>query len=302
MTMENEQIVQLKEQLARVEAERDAMEAMVSMLEEKEWAEHASKGPVSSRLETCITTLMNELSEANERADEATVSGMAYAEERDEARAQLARSTRLYFSIRHIVIDTANSDASGKYHLIDDAFMDVSRFAHAEQQEAKPQFPLRNPRSAKFQAALEETFQKFESMSDEELAAVVAAHMPQQEGQGAQAGDETNIQAYQRGWDDRAATQPAAGEPVYQYLWNSDDWIETTKELCERQASLGIQTRTLWTAPPAAAHGDEAFVTVEQLQRWKDRFAQAQDFKFSTEVGKALAAMRAQGDGGKGDD
>lgn len=46
------------------------------------------------------------------------------------------------------------------------------------------------------------------------------------------------------------------------------------------------------------AHGDDAFVTVEQLQRWKDRFAQAQDFKFSTEVGKVIAAMRAQGDGG----
>jgi hypothetical protein len=60
-----------REALARVEAERDAMESMVIMLEEKEWAEHASKGPVSSRLETCITTLINELSEANERADTA---------------------------------------------------------------------------------------------------------------------------------------------------------------------------------------------------------------------------------------
>lgn len=66
----------------------------------------------------------------------------------------------------------------------------LARHVQAEQQEAKPQFPLRNPRSAKFQAALEETFQKFESMSHVELEAVVAAHMPKQEAQGAQAGDE----------------------------------------------------------------------------------------------------------------
>ena len=60
----------------------------------------------------------------------------------------------------------------------------LARLAQAEQQEANPQLPLRNPRSAKFQAAMEETFQKFESMSYVELEAVVAAHMPKQEAQG----------------------------------------------------------------------------------------------------------------------
>lgn len=44
-------------------------EAMARMIEEKEWAEHAGTGPVSSRIEAAFTTLHNELSEAREAAD-----------------------------------------------------------------------------------------------------------------------------------------------------------------------------------------------------------------------------------------
>ena len=125
-----------REALARVEAERDAMEAMVSMLEEKEWAEHASNGPVSSRLETCITTLMNELSEANERADEATVSGMAYAEQRNTAQAQLAELQSAYVTMTN---QTMLVDCEHCYYLKSSEMAALDRIfngAQAEQQEA----------------------------------------------------------------------------------------------------------------------------------------------------------------------
>ena len=64
-----------REALARVEAERDAMEAMVGMLEEKEWAEHAGRGPISNRLEACITELHGEISDAHEAAPPAAAHG-----------------------------------------------------------------------------------------------------------------------------------------------------------------------------------------------------------------------------------
>ena len=38
---------------------------------------------------------------------------------------------------------------------------------------------LFNPRSSKFKKALEETFQKFEAMSDDELSAEIAKHSPE---------------------------------------------------------------------------------------------------------------------------
>lgn len=41
--------------------------SMAAMIEEKEWAEHAGSGPVSSRVESAFTQLHNELSEAQQR-------------------------------------------------------------------------------------------------------------------------------------------------------------------------------------------------------------------------------------------
>ncbi|MBA1179578.1 hypothetical protein G7008_03590 [Pseudomonas psychrotolerans] len=256
-----------REALVLAEGERDAMESMVIMLEENEWAEHASKGPVSSRLETCITTLMNELSEANERADEATVSGMAYAEERDEAKAQLARSTRLYFSIRHIVVDTANSDASGKYHLIDDAFMDVARFAQSAEVHGDSHTPAQDEQQearvchdCNGDGVIPVMEKDYDGNWIEDRCRTCDGSGQQQEAQGAQAGDgyfaSPEEYAEQRA---ALATQPAADKPV---AWMIDwpDEPELGHYFSESPDELtGSRSRPLFTAaPPAAAHGDEA--------------------------------------------
>jgi len=110
-----------REALARLEAERDAMESMVVMLEEKEWAEHAGKGPVSERLENCITTLHNELSEANERAD--------------TAQAQLAEAVGLLRAIDRDIWPEWESRFGNSAALINvQAFL--ADYAQDEQQEA----------------------------------------------------------------------------------------------------------------------------------------------------------------------
>lgn len=112
-----------------------------------------------------------------------------------------------------------------------------------------------------------------------------------QEAQGAQAGDEhENFEAWHRsvvagepphekyhdgsyvnphvnrywtGWSARAAlaTQPAAGEPVYQYKGLSGEWIETKQAYYEYQKRHGWPVRVLWTAPPVAA-GETLALTV----------------------------------------
>lgn len=41
--------------------------SMAAMIEDKEWAEHAGTGPVSSRVESAFTQLHNELAEAQQR-------------------------------------------------------------------------------------------------------------------------------------------------------------------------------------------------------------------------------------------
>ncbi|WP_205548595.1 hypothetical protein [Pseudomonas carnis] len=73
----------------RVVAERDALQALLTaaeneldrcksmalMIEEKEWAEHVGKGPISYRVESAFTQLHNELSDSRQSltaADERT--------------------------------------------------------------------------------------------------------------------------------------------------------------------------------------------------------------------------------------
>lgn len=46
-----------------------AVESMVRMLEEREWAEHAGVCPLTQRLETCITTMHNEIAEKNKECE-----------------------------------------------------------------------------------------------------------------------------------------------------------------------------------------------------------------------------------------
>ena len=56
--------------LAREAAFREELnrcDSMAVMIEQKEWAEHAGSGPVSSRVESAFTQLHNELSEAQQR-------------------------------------------------------------------------------------------------------------------------------------------------------------------------------------------------------------------------------------------
>lgn len=92
----NQRDLKQRQQIADLKAELDAVLAMVSMLEEKEWAEHAGRGPISNRLEACITELHGEISEAHEAAlatqpaaGEPVASGVNYAEEVDLIRAVL---------------------------------------------------------------------------------------------------------------------------------------------------------------------------------------------------------------------
>nr|WP_288357135.1 hypothetical protein [uncultured Pseudomonas sp.] len=108
-------------------------------------------------------------------------------------------------------------------------------------------------------------------------------------------------------WQARAALaiQPAAGEPVFQ-LRNpkiGPEWNEVDRVAYEEFASMpAYERRTLWTAPPAAAHGDEAVRKDAERSRWipqKDT-----EPGVSTVIRRILlpdrtvdAAMRAQGDG-----
>lgn|GEM_PF-6217182 len=57
------------------------------------------------------------------------------------------------------------------------------------------------------------------------------------------------------------ATQPAAGELVYQYKGLSGEWIETKQAYYEYQKRHGWPVRVLWTAPPVAA-GETLALTV----------------------------------------
>ena len=126
---------------------------------------------------------------------------------------------------------------------------------------------------------------------------VLKGQAEQQEAQGAQAGDDV-IKLFERiirqspADLDRAtednpwyqvmasevrefaaalATQPAAGEPVYQ--WREDQnqrWWTTSKADYEwiLENRPNCQVRILWTAPPAAALGDEAPGTVRVTADW----------------------------------
>jgi len=77
-----------------------------------------------------------------------------------------------------------------------------------------------------------------------------------------------NVMGAVDAWSRRAA-QPAAGEPVYQ-LRNTvvgNVWRDADKEAYDSAAKLAeYERRILWTAPPAAAHGDGlSFSTVDEL-------------------------------------
>lgn len=60
-------VAELERREAALREELDQCGAMAAMIEDKEWAEHAGSGPVSSRVESAFTQMHNELSEARER-------------------------------------------------------------------------------------------------------------------------------------------------------------------------------------------------------------------------------------------
>lgn len=119
----------------------------------------------------------------------------------------------------------------------------------------------------------------------------------------------------------RRATQPAAGEPVYQWrVPDGERWWTTSKSDYEwiLENHPNCQNRILWTVPPAAAHGDEAVRKDAERYRWlRNQEAEhgvsvlnvgswplpatciALTYPDAEAVDAAIdAAMRAQGDGG----
>lgn len=107
------------------------------------------------------------------------------------------------------------------------------------------------------------------------------------------------------------ATRPAAGEPIRQWA-DQDLWMDGDEADMASARAEGFKTRTLWTAPPAAAHGDEAVMWVEcepgaaQFKRLpKDWLLLLSTKVHTTNPGDRSpnvvfplhSAMRAQGDG-----
>ena len=66
-------------------------------------------------------------------------------------------------------------------------------------------------------------------------------------------------------FDSPSSAPVAAGEPVYQHKNFSGEWAEIDKVYYEYQKRHDWPVRILWTAPPAAAHGDEAVLTFEYV-------------------------------------
>lgn len=127
-----------------------------------------------------------------------------------------------------------------------------------------------------------------------------------------------------------AIAQPAADEPIHQWA-DQDLWMDGDEADMASARAEGFKTRTLWTAPPASAHGDEAVrkdATESAIQRacgvlpegwsmqidlerdagwvtlfnpWGRAVDFGQDFgSIGAHVEAAIdAAMRAQGDGGE---
>lgn len=152
--------------------------------------------------------------------------------------------------------------------------------AQAEQQEARHNF---NPADGSRDTAEQMAAVMLLHGSDEQKAHALEyaassgfRSAPSQEAQGAQAVDEERQAAlmemfqvtyagdiweilgrlYDAGYRRAAlATQPAAGEPVHQWA-DQDLWMDGDEAELASARAEGFKTRTLWTAPPAAAHGD----------------------------------------------
>ena len=58
-------------ELAALREELASVSSMACMLEDREWAEHAGKGPIAEKMESAITELHNELSESRQRLADA---------------------------------------------------------------------------------------------------------------------------------------------------------------------------------------------------------------------------------------
>lgn len=123
---------------------------------------------------------------------------------------------------------------------------------------------------------------------------------------------------------EKHATQPAAGEPVYQWF-DGAEWRNcANRRDCFHIQASGFPVRELKGAPPAAAHGDEAdgllSAAHQDAWEWRRRAADArksldkaiellekgvpyvgawniQNMILSDKMQEFVAAMRAQGDG-----
>lgn len=65
------QLTAAQSELAALREELASVSSMACMLKDREWAEHAGKGPIAEKMESAITELHNELSESRQRLADA---------------------------------------------------------------------------------------------------------------------------------------------------------------------------------------------------------------------------------------
>lgn len=174
--------------------------------------------------------------------------------ERDTAQAQLAEAVGL---LRYAMESSSFREI---LTLERDIAAFLARNAQAEQQEA--QSPMAKMAEGLRQKAADEWASHPSNPANQEaqgalagdLASTVRVLLEVPQLQGEQAFSAQPIIDRVRA---ALTTQPAAGEPIHQWA-DQDLWMDGDEADMASARAEGFKTRTLWTAPPAAAHGDEA--------------------------------------------
>ncbi|WP_145155498.1 hypothetical protein [Pseudomonas oryzihabitans] len=279
----------LTESLARVEAERDAERARGD-------AAVGDANEAEAQLAEAVG-LLRELS--GELCSAAVIAAHAASAK------EIPVSTTLFSPMRKFTLKDAQCKAKTLESILTDECDRLNKFvarhAKAEQQEAKPV-------AVEAQGAQAgDEHENFEAWH----RSVVAGDPPHEKYHDGSYVNQ-HVNRYWTGWQARAAlaTQPAGGEPVYQ--WHDETaWQEcNSKREYLHAKDNGIRVRILWTAPPAAAHGDEAVRKDAEYFRFIDscpirtgvvlsRKAHEAGFDLRAECERVMA-MRAQaGEGGE---
>ena len=186
--------------------------------------------------------LKEELARVEAERDEARFEVMSYSAQFDAAQAQLAEAVGLFWFIQGYLEEDRNVHVKARIRSF------ISRHRLDEHSQAKQQ---------------EGEYYCKVCRNHGCVSGCHPDYYKQQEAQGAQAVEETSIQAYQRGLDDRTAlaTQPAAyvltkdGE-IY---WEGDDGIvisNTTGDCLDESYEWRPVGFTTQPAVRGAAHGD----------------------------------------------